>query len=205
LARYISLPSDSVSVPEKIFLARAGINPNKDIDTNLKNQIEEAKKTCRELSRLEALYDTFDFEILNERRFKVADELFESRMIVRNFEGCSKVTLIVATLGEKVSEKIDHLFSENQYSLAFLMDAFASEYVEYFVNKIDDFLRKEMMRKGMIGSKRLSPGYEDLGLEMNEFIVKKLDAENRIGVRVIKDSYMLFPRKSITALIGWRR
>ncbi|MDI3473465.1 MAG: hypothetical protein PWQ48_1746 [Thermotogaceae bacterium] len=205
MIQYISLPSDSVVVPEKIFLARAGINPNRDIDTSLKNQIEEAKKICRELSKLQALYDTFDFEILDERRFKISDNLFESRMIVRNFENCSKVTLIVATLGEKISEKIDSLFSQNQYSLAFLIDAFASEYVEYFVNKIDDFLRKDMMRKGFIGSKRLSPGYEDLGLEMNEFIVKRLNAENRIGVKVIEDSYMLFPRKSITALIGWRR
>lgn len=205
MPQFISFPSESIDVPEKIFLARAGIPPNSEITGNLKRQIEEVKKICKELSKPKALYKTLDFELLDEKRFKIDEEIFESRMVNRYFQGCTKVTLIVATLGDEISEKIDFLFQEDQYPLGFLLDSYASEFVEYFVNKVDDFLRREMLRKGWIGSRRISPGYEDLHLKVNAFIIQKLNTKGRIGVDFVKGSYMLMPRKSITAMVGWRK
>ena len=205
MTQYISLPSDSIVVPEKIFLARAGISPRGKIHQGLKEQMEKAKELCKELSELKALYDTVDFEVIDEKKFKIEEKIFESRMVNVNFKGCTRVTLLVATLGDKVPDKIDTLFQNDQYSLAFLLDAFASEFLEYFVNRVNEFLRKDMLRKRWVGSKRISPGYEDLSLKFNAFIIQRLNTESKIGVKFIEDSYMLVPRKSITALIGWKR
>jgi len=204
LPQFISLPSESIDVPENIFLARAGIPPSLKITESLRKRIEEAKRICKELSKPRALYETLGFEIIDEKKFKIEEKTFESKMVNRYFQSCTKVTLIVATLGNEVSEKIDSLFQKDQYSLAFLLDSFASEFVEYFMNRIDEFLRRDMMKKGFIGTKRISPGYEDLHLKINAFIIQRLDSKTRINVNFVEGSYMLIPRKSITAMIGWK-
>lgn len=72
--------------------------------------------------------------------------------------------------------------------------------MEYALRKVDSDLRTK--RSHLEGSFRISPGYGDLPLSLNKEIVKLFKDE--VDVDVLEDSYVLVPRKTITALVGWR-
>jgi hypothetical protein len=82
-----------------------------------------------------------------------------------------------------------------------MVDGISSELVEFFVRELDLRLRKD--RTSGPGRTRISPGYGDLPLELNEWMVGLLDGGS-IGVSCMKGSYQLKPRKTVSAVIGWR-
>jgi cobalamin-dependent methionine synthase I len=51
---------------------------------------------------------------------------------------------------------------------------------------------------------RDSPGYGDLGTDIQPDILRLLDA-GKIGIACQPESFILIPEKSITAIIGWER
>jgi hypothetical protein len=54
---------------------------------------------------------------------------------------------------------------------------------------------------GLTITRRFSPGYGDLPLDIQPALLAVLDAERRIGLTCTQ-SLILLPRKSVTALIG---
>jgi len=77
-----------------------------------------------------------------------------------------------------------------------LLDAWASEALEALNESFD----KELRQKFGEGTMRFSPGYGDVDIRMNQYIVKELiRVEN---VRVLSSGEMV-PRKTTTCMIGW--
>ena len=52
-------------------------------------------------------------------------------------------------------------------------------------------------------TRRFSPGYGDMPIEIQVDILQLLDASRRLGM-VLTESNLMIPTKSITALIGMR-
>ncbi len=50
-------------------------------------------------------------------------------------------------------------------------------------------------------SKRFSPGYGDLSLEIQKNLLAYLDAHRRIGIE-LTENYLMIPQKSVTAILG---
>ena len=82
-----------------------------------------------------------------------------------------------------------------------IFDAVCDTYIEEFSDVCCKKLKEEMRKSGLYINTRFSPGYGDLSIEKQTDIISVLNCTKLIGLTVT-DSFILLPRKSITALIG---
>ena len=81
-----------------------------------------------------------------------------------------------------------------------LLDAAATAATEHLADQVDGLIQKEAARDGQRTVWRFSPGYGDWPVTQQNDFCRLLEAE-KIGVHVT-DHSMLFPRKSVSAIIG---
>ncbi len=110
--------------------------------------------------------------------------------------GCSRVMMIAATLGAGV-DRLIHKKSAISVAEGFIYDGIASAMVEGLVD-----LAEIRSTSGYEHTKRFSPGYGDMPLELQGKIIGLLDGR-RLGI-TLSDSGMMIPRKTVTALIGMK-
>jgi cobalamin-dependent methionine synthase I len=78
-----------------------------------------------------------------------------------------------------------------------------SECVEEAAIFVSKQIGEEVKKKAFIPTKRFSPGYGDLSLEVQRYFFKKLKLME-MGIN-LNLSLLMLPQKSITAFIGWRK
>lgn len=111
------------------------------------------------------------------------------------------LSLLVATIGEKLEQQVEKLFTEGNYTKSIVLDAIGSAAVENLADQLELKLVQQAEKYGYLITPRFSPGYGDWSLSNQREIIKATDAE-QYGIK-INSSQMLLPRKSITAIIGW--
>lgn len=110
-------------------------------------------------------------------------------------------TVIMAvTLGSIIEKKIA-LYEKTNLTKALILDSCATTAVEEVCDIIEEYVKKEARNKGLGITFRYSPGYGDLPLSVQKDFIKTLSADKRIGLTT-SNHYLLFPRKSVTAIIG---
>lgn len=152
----------------------------------------------------QASYNIYDYDYKNSYIF------FENKRILLNGKSikqhlilCEKVAIIATTVGEDIEKEITKLSEKGEYTNALLLDAAATEAVEETANELQNIISREAIREGYNLTSRFSPGYGDFPLEMQEDILKFAEGD-KIGIS-LSSSLMLIPRKSITAVIGFKR
>ncbi|KUK02964.1 MAG: Vitamin B12 dependent methionine synthase, activation domain protein [Thermotoga sp. 50_1627] len=116
-------------------------------------------------------------------------------LIPDSFSGAKQVSLFLSTLGKNIDELINSLLEEDKTHDAAVLDAWASEALETLNEAFD---RKLRQRFGD-GTMRFSPGYGNVDVRWNRYIVELLKVED---VEVLSSGIML-PRKTTTCMIGW--
>ncbi len=115
----------------------------------------------------------------------------ESKDLAHMLKDCENAYFLCVTAGLTIDRLI--LKAEQlSKSDAFFLDACASAYIEAFCNKI---------AKDLSSASRFSPGYGDLPLSFQIPLLDRLDSQRTVGV-VLRDSLLMTPMKSITAIIG---
>lgn len=113
---------------------------------------------------------------------------------LRTFLGdCQKAYIFAATIGIGADRLISR-YSTLSPSKAVITDGCATAAIECFC----DYLCGEFF--GVPCQERFSPGYGDLPLEMQPYILSYLDAPLNIGLSMT-DSMLLTPTKSVTAIV----
>jgi cobalamin-dependent methionine synthase I len=112
------------------------------------------------------------------------------------------VTLIGLTIGPYIEEEIDKLKRANKILGPIILDAVGSECAEEAAQYLSRFVDTEIRRSGCTPTKRFSPGYGDLQLEVQSRFYQVLKLAE-IGITLL-ESFLMIPQKSITAFIGWR-
>ena len=123
-----------------------------------------------------------------------------SHDLAKNLKDCDRVLLFAATLGVGIDRLISK-YSRISPARAVLLDALGSERIE----SLCDAFCEDM--KGLHNADlrpRFSPGYGDLSLENQVYIMSVLEPQKNIGV-FLTDSLMLTPSKSVTAFIGIKK
>lgn len=131
-----------------------------------------------------------------------SDVLLSSRDLSALLSGCSLVSLLIVTLGQQVDEYVSDLLAEGQYAAAAVADAIGSDAAEQAMAQLNEHLRQAAAALGSGLTRRFSPGYGDVPLTLQRDLLHLLEADS-IGVR-LTGSHLMVPRKSITALLGWR-
>ncbi len=190
-------PSE-IRIPRRVLAARLGFKGVGDIPDSFKGHFERAYKIAIEVADPVAVYGDFPVEDLDDG-VEIDGKVLKGRSIEDFVKGSRSATLIVATLGSEYDETMNRFHEKGDDLTSFFLDGIGSEMVEYFIRDLDSLLRKE---KGE-GGPRISPGYGDLPLSLNAWIIEKLDA-GKIGVSYDPETFIMVPRKTISALIGWR-
>lgn len=116
----------------------------------------------------------------------------QSNALAKNLDGCREAVLFCATLGAQVDRAI--LANRLHPAQAMVWDAAGTAGIEQLC---DDFCASLPRPQ----RPRFSPGYGDLPLETQRPLLRLLDAEKQLGVR-LTDSLLMTPCKSVTAFVG---
>ena len=120
------------------------------------------------------------------------DLVLQSTALARNLSGCREVVLFCTTVGPLVDRGI--LANRLRPSRALVWDAAGTAAIEQLCDDFCAWLPRPQRP-------RFSPGYGDLPLSCQKDILKLLDAERLLGVR-LTDSLLMTPCKSVTAFVG---
>lgn len=172
-----------------------------DIDENMNQIIDECREEIKKVITPRVTYTYKDIkqledgvEVINTNLILVGKDIKEH---LKNSKEC---VLMAVTLGNEV-EKKTRLYEKINLTKALILDACATTAVEEVCDAVENTVKEKAILNGMDITFRYSPGYGDLSLNVQNNFLRALDAQRKIGLTVSENN-LLFPRKSVTAIIG---
>lgn len=129
-----------------------------------------------------------------------ASLLLDEGDIAHHLEGCSRLVLMAVTLGAGV-ERLLRRYSATDVALATAADAAASVLVDQMADLLEAHIRSQLAKEYWYMTGRYSPGYGNWPLPVQADLCRVLDTGRAIGLGV-SASYLMAPRKSVTAALG---
>ena len=111
---------------------------------------------------------------------------------------CDTAVILLCTLGAEF-EAMQRAQEARDMARAVVLDACGSAWVEAGCDAAEEEIAARF--PGKYRTDRFSPGYGDLPLGSQEWILRELNAGRRLGVTETA-SHLLIPAKSVTAVIG---
>lgn len=168
---------------KKIFLARAGARYGK-IDEDFIHRVNELFLIALEKIEPIVYYNTSSVSMLIKE------------IIPSDFGNIKRMTIFLSTLGSAIDTLISELAECDNTFDAFIVDSWASEALETLNEKFDLMLRERYGK----GTMRFSPGYGNVNLKVNAYIVKELLKVDKV---IVLESGVMVPRKTTTCMVGW--
>jgi hypothetical protein len=196
------------SIEEKRVLRELRIPRIKSVseipEEGVAKAIKQAIDTAYTLIHGRGCYRTLRITGTRADRVLVEDSesLFMGRNMARLLARCDHATLLATTIGAELERKVDHI-KKTQTADAYFLDAVGGWMADYMADRVDSIIQNEIARCGYTRTMRYSPGYGDWDLPVQPELLERVGAET-IGVTAT-ESFILQPRKSVTAVIGWER
>ncbi|MBW2981104.1 hypothetical protein KY360_06840 [Candidatus Woesearchaeota archaeon] len=180
-----------IKIPKKEVLNRLGYKAGVTKESNL-HLVDEQLQEAYSLIDPKAVYKDFDIVVKNGSISLKGSFTIKSKTLAKRLKDCKKATLVALTIGPGLEKKTKDLVTN------VIRDAIGSEAVEELANEVNKIITQHAKLKGYKTIARYSVGYGDWDIKDQPKILKALN------VRFIKTgkSYMMKPRKSITAIIG---
>ncbi|MBD3368738.1 hypothetical protein GF402_00055 [Candidatus Fermentibacteria bacterium] len=191
-------PECAEVMPSPAHVLRRASCP-KEAGSEMEARVERMMELLGKLARPGWAALDLDVEGREECALRTEALVLKSCMIADRLASSEMVTLILGTLGPDPERKCSELDAEGEHLDSMLLDAAASAMVEEVMRTAHTQSARRM--EGMEGTARYAPGYGDFLLDHQVEILKAL-GDNE--VQVSRDTYMLNPRKSSTAVVGWR-
>ncbi len=133
--------------------------------------------------------------ILDNRWLDCGFGKLESEKLIKNLKNCREAYVFGMTLGYGVDRLLAKLksISATEY---FITDALSSALAEGAMDKAE-----ELVKGASETRPRFSPGFGDFAIENQAGILRLIDAQRRLGISLSK-SYLMSPKKSVTAIMG---
>lgn len=162
------------------------------------------------IKKLSAISRAFINASASSRAFKIAlwsEDGVETeamslpgRDISKLLKEASEVIFCATTIGSRLEEKINELLEEKRTLEAMILDAIGSTAADTAMDYLNNLLKAEATRRRLTLTRRYSPGYGDLPLSIQGNLLRASGGD-KLGIKV-SPSYMLIPKKSVTAVIG---
>ncbi len=202
-ARPVNIQYIPVDIPVKRIYSRLGFRP-------LSTKLTEKDRAKIDAVMQEGLMACSLSGVYVRRKITKHDEQgivlndgtrWDSRKIADFLADSEEVFLIGATAGQEIVDLRERFLAEEDTYHAVILDAFASEMVESAVQWIHEYLTNSLRKElKILTTRRYSPGYGDFSLENQSSFVDLLHLDT-LGVQ-LNDHYLLFPEKSVTAVVG---
>lgn len=164
------------------------------------NYVDEACKEIQLLATPRGIYQEYDYDAETKTILSNPPLKIEGSIIEKHLEKSTKVYVLGVTVGEDVEIRSEQLFKQGNYTVGLLLDAAATTAVEQVADQVNEVINTIAKKQGYKPTWRFSPGYGNWPLEIQPQLAKIIKTE-MIGLQVT-ENYLLFPRKSVTAIIG---
>ena len=192
-----------INIDEKEVLRYLGYKGQKieeELLLKISDTIEEGKK----LFAPKIIYKEYPINILENGVEVIGTTLvLEGNDIKKLLIDSSRCILMAATIGNYIEKKI-RLYERIDLTRGMILDSVSTTAVEDLCDKVCDLIEKDIIEDFEELTFRYSPGYGDLSLNIQKNFIEVLDATRKIGVNV-SEHMLLFPRKSVTAIVGIRK
>jgi hypothetical protein len=124
----------------------------------------------------------------------------KSPKLSRTLRDSEEVICFVTTIGREIDFEINRMMRQGRLSEAFIMDALGSVAVESVAEQFHQRMERGYGENDKAVTLRFSPGYCDWPIEEQRRLFE-LFGSNTAGIE-LKDSCLMMPRKSISAVFG---
>ena len=169
--------------PKKRYLLRAGFKGKISLNAELRTTVNAVYKTGLSLACPRVLFGEPEYKDI------------PAEIIPQKFGDIKKMLIFISTLGDGIDEKINEYLASEKILHATLLDAWASESLEWLNECFDKRLREQHENMTM----RFSPGYGDIDIRIN---FKLLELLNIQEIKANPHTGILTPRKSTICMIG---
>lgn len=187
-----TVDSADLLIDERELAARLGENPRSESLSELVRR-ESVGVSAAATPKYSAR--RLPLEFLSDGALLLGSERVESEGLRKCLFGSYEAIIFAVTLGVGV----DRYISKRRVSsevCGFAADAVGSALAE----ALCDYAERKIC-SGLSTTKRFSPGYSDLSLSNQGWILDFLDAGRLLGI-TLTDSSLMIPMKSVTAIIG---
>jgi hypothetical protein len=150
------------------------------------------------------IYRTFHLSGVEGNAVKGPDtgDLFHGAHMLKLLTGCDRATLLACTIGPNLEAEVERLQKAGELTDAFALEMTGGWMADYMADRVDERVEHEIKREGYGRTMRFSPGYGDWTLDNQPQVLRLAEAE-RIGI-TLTESNIMIPRKSVSAVIGWK-
>lgn len=176
---------------------------NQILDEKTKIYLNESIEEVEKYSNIRYTYKIYKIKSISEEIIQLENSEIQlkGKSINKLLINCNKVIIFAATLGINIDKKIKYLEKIN-LAKGIIFNTTSSVYIDEICDEIEKELK--LKYKSHIFTRRYSPGYGDLKLNIQHDILKELNASKSCGIYT--DEYNnLIPIKTITALIGIKK
>ena len=133
--------------------------------------------------------------IFDDKKLDCGFGEFESSNLIKNLKDSREAFVFGVTLGMGVDRLLHRLHAVSALEY-FVTDALSSALAEGAMDKAEG-----LVKCNAITRPRFSPGFGNYAIENQPRILELLNAQRLLGITVDK-SYLMTPRKSVTAIMG---
>lgn len=169
-------------------------------DVQMKELAQSAVELVSEKMNCRSVYSRFQLELTEDDTISFAGKSLQSHHLTLNLKGCHSVYLFAATLGPGVDKAIQRESKINP-AKAVMMQAAGAMFIEKYCDMFMDYLLEEEKAQGNLLKPRYSPGFGDVGLEVQKTFFELLECQKNLAL-TLNDTLIMSPEKSVTAFVG---
>lgn len=189
-----------VHIRKSFVMRRLGYSKYRPAPNQIVLRVDEAITEARALIEPKIAY--VDTKIIGknppETKFEDGFSVV-SQKISKLLSKCVEACVFAGTIGKVLEQELSGLWDDDAQK-ALILDSIGSEAAEELARTIHKWTSFRARRNRMAVTGRFSPGYGDFKLEYQPQILEYTGA-GEIGMQANQD-YLLFPRKSVTGVIG---
>ena len=194
----LSAPADALDISEEEVLRYLGYKKTEITDDDRRiaaSVIEDARRVARPMACYARFPLSFEGDVIGLPWGRVL-----SHDLAKNLRGCSDVYVFACTIGMGFDMLLRKIALRSMSRAALLQGAGAAA-AEALAEMLNDELCAIAEENGEKLRPRYSPGFGDFTLENQTGVFSVLDPPRRIGL-TLRDTLIMTPEKSITALVG---
>ena len=163
--------------------------------------LRTAMGEARQVFQLQWIYREFQVDSADGSGVRLSDgPQFFIQEIPARWGPISALGLAVCTIGDALEERIERLFTEREFPVAYMLDSLGSVAVEAMGEGLHRQICEDRLAQGLKVTPRESPGYARWAIEEQRKVFALLPADT-IGVQ-LNPYCIMTPRKSISFAVG---
>lgn len=183
------------------LIKRLGGRNRRHLSSSLRIKLRNGARILHRLANPRLLYLRKQIKMVDrEGVYLKGGIVLKSPKLSRTLRHSEEIVCFITTIGGEVDSEINGMMRQGRLSEAFLIDALASVAIETVAEQFHRHMESDYRDEDKAVTLRFSPGYCDWPIEEQRTLFG-LFGSNTAGIE-LKDSCLMMPRKSISAVFG---